>query len=164
MSTYDPPSVLPKWTSVNPRPFPPALPPPEHMTLPSLPSGPRRPTFSNLWTLSTHIVPAAYPRVSPNVPQLERLPESLADKNERRRLNSERATELLAGNIKHSADPAEGNKTVLWNCINRYVPVSKSLCRSGIGLTLFFAHANGFHKEVCYFLDLGLSCLLIRIY
>lgn len=163
MSAYDPPSVLPKWTSVNPRPFPPILPPPEHLILPSLPSGPRQLTLSNLWTLSTHIIPAAYSRVSPNVPQPEKLPESLADKNERRRLSSERATELLAANINHRTEPAEGNQTVLWNCINRYVPVTKGSCSSGIGLTLFFAHANGFYKEVCYFLDLDLSSLISHI-
>ena len=44
----------------------------------------------------------------------------------------------------------DGYPRVLWNCVNRYV---KSDLESGksrkAGITLFFAHANGFPKEVC---------------
>jgi len=39
----------------------------------------------------------------------------------------------------------DGYQKILWNCINRYVK------RDGVGktgVTLFFAHANGFPKEV----------------
>lgn len=159
MSTYDPPSVMPTWTSINPRPFPSLQQLPENLIFPSLPSAPRQSAFSNLWTLSTHIIPAAYPRVTPDVLPPVKVPDTLIDKNERRRMNSEKATEMLAANIKHSTNPSpdNGNKVVLWNCVNRYV---KKGLGGGKGLTLFFAHANGFYKEVCYFLDLpGLSCL-----
>ena len=37
-----------------------------------------------------------------------------------------------------------GYERVLWNCVNRYYRVEGK----GEGLTLFFAHANGFPKEV----------------
>lgn len=147
MSSYDPPSVLPVWTSIKPRPFVPLQPPPlETLHLPSLPSPPRQPAFSSLCTLSTHIIPAAYPRVGPDVPQPEKVLESV-DKNERRNINVQVANELLRSRIKQSTgpNPGEGSKKILWNCINRYV-------RKGFsgekGLTLFFAHANGFFKEV----------------
>lgn len=40
-----------------------------------------------------------------------------------------------------------GSRKPFWNCVNRIV--RKDLGESrGRGLTLFFAHANGFNKEV----------------
>ena len=42
-----------------------------------------------------------------------------------------------------------GYEMVLWHCVNRYYRVSSAGKESaGKGLTLFFAHGNGFHKEV----------------
>jgi pimeloyl-ACP methyl ester carboxylesterase len=57
------------------------------------------------------------------------------------------ATELMESRLKQATkpDPGEGSKKVLWNCINRYV---KKGSRGESGLTLFFAHANGFFKEI----------------
>jgi hypothetical protein len=40
---------------------------------------------------------------------------------------------------------SDGHQKVLWNCVNRYV--KKNGVR-GTGITLFFAHGNGFPKEV----------------
>ena len=40
---------------------------------------------------------------------------------------------------------AAPSEKLLWNCVSRYVRTSGS--SSGAGLTLFLAHANGFHKE-----------------
>jgi hypothetical protein len=44
----------------------------------------------------------------------------------------------------------DGYPRVLWNCVNRYVRNDLKACNS-TGLTLFFAHANGFPKEVRVF-------------
>lgn len=41
----------------------------------------------------------------------------------------------------------DGYPRVLWNCVNRYVRNDLKACNS-TGLTLFFAHANGFPKEM----------------
>jgi hypothetical protein len=40
--------------------------------------------------------------------------------------------------------PSSGHPMLLWICLNRYVKRGAK----GTGLTLFFAHANGFPKEV----------------
>lgn len=43
----------------------------------------------------------------------------------------------------------DGYPRVLWNCVNRYVRNDLNLkAGSSTGLTLFFAHANGFPKEM----------------
>ena len=147
MSSFDPPTEPLAWTSINPRPFVPLQRHPEPSTLPSLPSPPRRPAFSDLYTLSTHIVPAAYPRLTPDVPQPE-VPDNSIGKEERNRIITQKATEMLGAKRRHSAasEPREGSRKLLWNCVNRY---ARNDLTGQKGLTLFFAHANGFPKEVC---------------
>jgi hypothetical protein len=41
----------------------------------------------------------------------------------------------------------DGHPTLLWNCLNRYVRQGLDES-SSTGVTLFFAHATGFPKEV----------------
>lgn len=152
MSRYDPPAELPKWTTVGPRAFVPLLPPPEPLHWPVLPSPARQAAFSESYTLSTHIIPAAYPRVSPDFPPPERITDPNISKDERKRIITQRAEELLVHKLKQvthrkAGTPLEGGQKILWNCINRYY--RKDLKEGEArGLTLFFAHANGFHKEV----------------
>ena len=43
----------------------------------------------------------------------------------------------------------DGYPLVLWNCVNRYVKQGLNVSNK-TGVTLFFAHANGFPKEVSY--------------
>ena len=150
MSSFDPPFQVPNWASINPRPFIPLQRPPELSFLPSLPSPPRQPIFSNLYTLSTHIIPAAYPRVSLDVPQPEQSPITAGiNQSERKKINSEKTLEILAAKQRQSiAEPTEGSKKPLWNCINRYV--NRDL-EGRQGLTLFLVHANGFPKEARFF-------------
>jgi hypothetical protein len=50
--------------------------------------------------------------------------------------------------VERGAMVTDGHPKVLWNCINRYVRNDLSPSNR-TGLTLFFAHANGFPKEVC---------------
>lgn len=46
-----------------------------------------------------------------------------------------------------ASDKVAGYPKRLWICLNRYV--RNDTTGSKKGLTLFFAHANGFNKEVC---------------
>lgn len=51
-----------------------------------------------------------------------------------------------SASAKRQLGELEGSDKLLWNCLNRYV--KKDLVEGGKGVTLFFAHANGFPKEV----------------
>jgi pimeloyl-ACP methyl ester carboxylesterase len=78
------------------------------------------------------------------------LPEPAPDvgitQEERKRINAQKTVEILHAKQKQSAaDPVAGSEKLLWNCVNRYV---KRDLREQKGLTLFFAHANGFPKEI----------------
>jgi hypothetical protein len=139
---------LPPWSSINPRPLAPLQRHPEPSTLPSLPSPPRQPAFSHLYTLSTHIIPAAYPRLTADVSEPERVPDTGIDKEERKRIGDQRAGEMLAARWRQiNGEPMEGSRKLLWNCVNRY---ARNDMNGQKGLTLFLAHANGFPKEVCF--------------
>ena len=155
MSSLNPPSKPPKVPSIHPRKLIPIHPYPTPLTYPELPS--RRPShFSYAYSLTTHIIPAAYPRVVPDVLlTLPDLPDSIADKEERKRVNDERTHNILTLRKDYLQKGAgvgcqPGSKKPLWNCINRIVRKDLGEGR-GRGLTLFFAHANGFHKEVCIY-------------
>jgi hypothetical protein len=149
MSSFDPPTKLLPWPSLNPRPFAPLQRHPEPSILPTLPSPPRPPAFSHLYTLSTHIIPAAYPRVTPDVPEPGRVPDTGIGKEERSRIGNQRVAEILDAKCKQSnGGPIEGSRKLLWNCINRY---ARNDMNGQKGLTLFLAHANGFPKEVCFY-------------
>jgi hypothetical protein len=50
------------------------------------------------------------------------------------------------------------NNSVLWNCLNRYVRKGVDSGADRKGLTLFCAHANGMHKEVCISNAAGIFC------
>jgi hypothetical protein len=118
--------------------------------LPALPSPLREPIFPG-YTLTTHIIPAAFPRMAPDVPLPKPL-DNQSDKAQRaawaeRTLKAFREAEeelMKEKDIQHS-------RKVLWCCVNRYVkkglPGASKTNRKGV--TLFFAHANGFPKEVC---------------
>jgi hypothetical protein len=109
---------------------------------PLLPSPPRHPLpmIAKEYVMSTHIVPAAYPRLSPDVP----IPIS-TDGERRTRATRDRdhllEIEDRYANGEHQL-PVSSYR--LWNCVNRYV--RKHL--RGRGLTLFCVHANGFPKEI----------------
>ncbi|RDB23617.1 Peroxisomal membrane protein LPX1 [Hypsizygus marmoreus] len=131
------------WPTVPTRTLLPVFPPPEPLTKPPLPSPPRKPAFDAPYTLSTHLFPAAYLRTTELVPVPPPPPDS-ATRAERQAIARKTMQELK--DLRGSTVP-RGTKQVLWNCANRYV-------RNGLdgananGLTLFFAHANGFPKEI----------------
>lgn len=112
--------------------------------LPVLPSPPRKPAFDAPFTLTTHLFPATYLRTTRPVP-LPKLPPAGETKEERRRVSAEIAFQLF--DWSNDTTMTDGHPLVLWNCVNRYVKKDLNLSNK-TGVTLFFAHANGFPKEV----------------
>ena len=136
------------WNKHHVRDTLPIYPPTRKMleSMPVLPSPPRKPAFDAPFTLTTHIFPAAYLRTTRLIP-LSKLPAAGlgATKEERRRVLAESTLQLL--DWGNDITVSDGYPLVLWNCVNRYV---KKDLLSKTGVTLFFAHANGFPKEVSY--------------
>lgn len=66
-------------------------------------------------------------------------------KEERKRILKETRKEL---DRLRSVKETDGYPRILWNCVNRYVKNGLNEKQGGTGVTLFFAHANGFPKEV----------------
>jgi hypothetical protein len=115
--------------------------PPQPLEYPALPCPPRDHRFTSTYTVSTHLIPAAFPRVTPFVP-LPPVPEH-ESKDERSARVKRYVNEFIAFQTQHAPDKSEPQPTVLWTVLNRYV---RTDC--GTGLTLLLLHANGLHKEV----------------
>ncbi|KAG0704158.1 Alpha/beta hydrolase family-domain-containing protein [Suillus ampliporus] len=145
-STY-PFEPTPQWmtASVNPRPFLPFRTRGEVLEKPPLPSPPRNDLFNDNYTVSTHLVPAACPRLAPDIP-LPVVPKFSTNASERKREIRQLAAELTQRQERFMQGglSGEGSEKPLWNCINRY---AKRVQDGRKGLTLLLAHANGFPKE-----------------
>jgi len=128
------------WPTIVPRKTIPVYPPPEPLVYPSLPSKPRQLPVTSKFTLSTHIVPAAHLRTLPYAPTPLPLPPN-SSKAERKAQNERFHSQL---DILAAPPVSSGHPILLWLCLNRFVRKGAK----GMGLTLFFAHANGFPKEV----------------
>lgn len=116
--------------------------PPQSLEYPALPCPPRGHHFTSAYTVTTHLIPAAFPRVTPFVPLLP-VPEH--ESRDERSARVERYTsEFLALRTQYAPDTPESQPTVLWTALNRYVRTDTG---SGTGLTLLLLHANGLHKE-----------------
>lgn len=123
----DPPAPFPI-----PRSLAPLSVPPTTARAPSCP--PSRGPVSELpgWSRSSHIFPAAYPRV-PTLPQ----PVGQIAIGELHRRRAEH----------YDGRPArlEARAEVLWTVAERWARVDAT----GNGVTLLCTHPNGMHKEVC---------------
>ena len=126
-----------------PGPLHPLRSPPENLRRPVLPCPPRHHHFTSSYTVTTHLIPAAFPRSSPFV-SLPALP--VHETKDERAARIQRFTgELLSLQAEHVSDQSGTQQTVLWSVLNRYV--RKSIGGTS-GLTLLLLHANGLHKEV----------------
>ncbi|KAF9530598.1 hypothetical protein CPB83DRAFT_850607 [Crepidotus variabilis] len=125
----------------------PIYPSPTPLRLPELPCPQRKPAFDVPFTLSTHIIPAAYIRTTTPVP----VPDSLrqdTSKDEKRQ-GIKHIHKYMENARKISLSGSEGYPQALWNCVNRYTRNnSNGSGPSTQRITLFFAHANGFTKEI----------------
>ena len=147
-SLRDIPSVLPKLDSY-----------------PALPSPPRSPHFVPGYSVTTHIIPASYPRQSfreprrySNLESISSLPPPAKSKSERQawandtgyKLGRKRAS-ILKQRIENQHPEVLGESEespVMWNVINRYARIRPAQEKNDIGITVIVAHASGFHKEV----------------
>ncbi|KAL5520619.1 hypothetical protein ACEPAF_2620 [Sanghuangporus sanghuang] len=161
------PSSPRPYDSVRPRELLPLREPPAPLLLypPVLPAEARaRPRdvspVSREFALSTHVIPAAYPRVTPLIP----LPSaSLVDtihsdsstlsKEERKKM-ARKVTEEIVSLRERCTKNEEGflsderEDRLLWNCVTRYYRKSGSSESSGKrSITLLLLHANGLPKE-----------------
>ncbi|KAG2347253.1 hypothetical protein BDR05DRAFT_958745 [Suillus weaverae] len=135
-------------TSVKPRPWVPFKPHEGHVEVPPPPFKPRSDDLLGIYNISTHIIPAARPRVTPDIPVPELPPRS-----------SKRAEgdikklglEFMEQQARQGEDGYSGvtNERVLWNCVNRYVRKDKEAKVGTKGITLFLVQATGFPKEIC---------------
>lgn len=117
--------------------------PPGPLRYPALPCPPRHHRFTSSYTLTTHLIPAAFPRSSPFVP-LPAVPAH--ESKDERAARIQRFTDgLISLQAQHVPDQSGTQQTVLWSVLNRYVHKSIGGTR---GLTLLMLHANGLHKEV----------------
>ncbi|KAG2126602.1 Alpha/Beta hydrolase protein [Suillus clintonianus] len=144
-STY-PFEPSPQWTTINPRPFLPFRTHGGDLEAPPLPSPPRNQLFNDNYVVTTHLVPAPCPRLTPDIP-LPVVPKFSTNSTERKQGIQQLATEIGKRQESFVQGGLGGEKSEkpLWNCVNRYV---KRVKDGKKGLTLFFAHANGFPKEI----------------
>ncbi|KAI0752708.1 alpha/beta-hydrolase [Daedaleopsis nitida] len=146
VSTFPPPEPF-DLPTCNPLPLLPLETPPAHNNPPALPSPPRQSLLDEWYTLSTHIVPAAYPRTTPFVP-IPALPQWTPNKDEFKASVAQTVGALLAtkeDQWRGKLDNLSRNRKPMWNCVNRYV---RKGTNTRMGVTLFMSHANGFPKEI----------------
>jgi len=117
--------------------------------VPPLPFKPRSDDVLGMYIISTHIIPAANPRVTPNVPIPEPPPRSSTKRTERDLKNL--GLELMEQQARLCEPSYSGvtDERLLWNCINRYVKKDKEAKVGTKGITLFLVHGSGFPKEIC---------------
>ncbi|KAG1819104.1 Alpha/beta hydrolase family-domain-containing protein [Suillus subaureus] len=136
-------------TTVKPRPWVPFKPHEGHVEVPSLPFKPRSDDLLGTYNISTHIIPAANPRVNPNVPVPEPPPRPSKKRTERD-INI-LGLELMEQQARLCEDGYSGvtDERLLWNCVNRYVKKDQEAKIKTKGITLFLVHGLGFPKEMC---------------
>lgn len=143
------------------------LPPQALQSPPTLPCPPRALEFVPGYILTTHLVPAAYPRYSYLDPRkndpayteiLNDAPPPSASKAAREAWALGRTRQLRErrNRIEEKRDPLappetllrpDDNGPVLWNVLNRYARIGPPRDKRDFGLTVVVCHANGLHKE-----------------
>ncbi|KAG1819128.1 Alpha/Beta hydrolase protein [Suillus subaureus] len=136
-------------TTVKPRPWVSFKPYEGHVEVSPLPFNPRSDDLLCAYKISTHIIPAANPRVTPDIPFPEPLPRSSKRRSERDIKNL--GVELMEQQARLCEDGYSGvtDERLLWNCVNRYVKKDKEAKIRTKGITLFLVHGAGFPKEIC---------------
>ena len=158
----------------NPRDIPPSV--YRDAALPELPAPQRKGILDKWFTLSTHILPAAFPRSGPDVPYPEGcdadglvVPEveggPVAEKKARMETAIRVRNALYGITKKHWLGELPGHsEKPFWACVNRFVrkvPVSADQQRGRKRVTLLLTHGNGLGKEVCTRLGLAASLLTL---
>ncbi|KAG1737534.1 uncharacterized protein EDB91DRAFT_482024 [Suillus paluster] len=109
-----------------------------------------------MYNISTHIIPAANPRVTPDIP----VPE-LPPRSSKRTLGDIKklGLDLMERQVRQEEDShfSVSSDKLLWNCVNRYVKKDHKANVRTKGITLFLVQAVGFPMEMwettlCYLL------------
>lgn len=148
LKSYPRPARFEPVADIKPRPLYPLSVPPEPTVLPSLPSPQRPSALGSKWKLTTHLVPAAYPRSTPDIDVSP--PVFSQDKAEWKQRVEDKLNELTGLKEKQAAgelDALPKSTKPLWCVLDRYKRVDRKYGNHQ-GVTLFFVHANGFNKEV----------------
>lgn len=132
---------------MKPRPWVPFKPHEGHVKAPSpLPFKPRSDDLLSTYNISTHVIPAANPRVTPNIP----VPEPPPHSSKRTESDIKKlGLEFMEWQAREGEDGYSrvADERLLWNCVNRYV--KKDQTKVGTkGITLFLVHAVGYPKEI----------------
>lgn len=149
LSSYPRPSDTIPLAPLTPRPLPRLIAPvlPAHLPTPPT-SRVAHPAIADQYVLSTHIIPAALPRLAADVP-IPSPPAFSPDKQKWNAAVDAKRDEILDLKVKHwNGELGGGGTTQFWQCLDRYVRKDAALRADGSGLTLLFTHANGFPKEV----------------
>ncbi|KII85654.1 hypothetical protein PLICRDRAFT_115758 [Plicaturopsis crispa FD-325 SS-3] len=137
-----PEKIIPSVT-LHPRTFHDLLPllaPPVGLAdYPALPSPPRPPLFTASYTLSTHILPAAFPRA----PSAQWTPPSGGKADKAAALEACAYMSERKERAERDEDVGPARNEVLWTVCNRYARRR----RTSTGLTLVLVHGVGTHKE-----------------
>jgi hypothetical protein len=146
VSTYPKPAHFSPYQPIHPRRLLPLSRAPLPNVLPTLPSPSREPIFHG-YRLTTHIIPAAYPRTAPDVP----LPNPLIDSSDKKERRAWAEKTLAAFKTKNDElmkeNKVQNSRKLLWCCANLYVKKDHPKPNKR-RVTLLLAHANGFPKEV----------------
>lgn len=141
------------WPEIQPRDSHlPLEPPPaavSHSALPSLPSPARQSFFLPKYSLSTHIVPAAYPRTYPfQTPPS--LPDEGLPKQQRKTQLNQVTKQLLQARAEYESESIhQGQREPLWLCVNRITRLRSPAERQRQkAVTLVVTHGTSFTKEV----------------
>ncbi|KAF9238990.1 hypothetical protein BU15DRAFT_74955 [Melanogaster broomeanus] len=114
----------------------------QNMETPPFPSPPRPPVFhtthAGTYLRSTHLIPAAFPRLVPDIP-LPEIPQYTPGRSAAERLKELEALtrEVVEKQHKFMRGMLGGDHSVKTN-----------ISGNAGGITLFLAHANGFPKEI----------------
>ncbi|TFK44136.1 hypothetical protein BDQ12DRAFT_4197 [Crucibulum laeve] len=150
MLSYSKPKQPFAISTINPRPqFLPLEAPPITDVYPSLPGPPRSPVFMPTHTLSTHIIPAAFPQC-PSTPGQIEMPATFSTKEERAVWIKKTSVEMVHEKLDLIAGKDVGQVTssaLLWSCINRIARNSPPEAGK-TGITLVVTNPLGFHKEI----------------
>ncbi|KAF9514149.1 hypothetical protein BS47DRAFT_1392726 [Hydnum rufescens UP504] len=131
---------------------------------PVLPCPPRSPHFIPGYSVTTHVIPGAYPRQSfhelrryPNLAPISSIPPPVEAKAEREAWAVDTCSKMkgkrhaivrMRVQGQRSGAPRQHDSCpVLWNVVNRYARIQAHRGRKDMGITLVVAHAIGLHKE-----------------
>ncbi|EMD30913.1 hypothetical protein CERSUDRAFT_89617 [Gelatoporia subvermispora B] len=132
----------------SPRQLAPIESPPLISDFPKLPSAPRISLLDPYFSVTTHLVPAAFPRTAPDVP-VPGGQERLCDPASRKEAASKAAEAIVSNKMKQWEGKAgSGSRKLLWVCWNRYVNKTPRGQPNRTPLTLLCAHAGSSTKEM----------------